>query len=65
MPAMMIKYNKNHLIFTFLTTKSMKNKTLYTPPQAEELLVSVEAGFAYSGSINDTEEGDGWGPANE
>lgn len=43
----------------------MKNKTLYTPPQAEELLVSVEAGFAYSGSINDTEEGHGWGPANE
>lgn len=43
----------------------MKNKTLYTPPQAEELLVSVEAGFAYSVGINDTEEGDGWGPANE
>ncbi len=27
--------------------------------------VMVEAGFTYSSGINDTEEGDGWGPANQ
>lgn len=43
----------------------MMKKLFYEAPCAEVCEVIVEAGFTFSSGINDTEEGDNWGPAQE